>query len=133
MSSNGTCVCISNTYKVNGICTVCPNATFYNQSSQGCVSCPTNCIICDNSTSCSKCYPQYTFDEIKKICVLNLYDLLSNNPKFTPGGVITNFGTNRTIPVQTPDQIASMVNVKFPNADIEPNQILYSQNPNNSS
>jgi hypothetical protein len=49
------------------------------------------------------------------------------------GGVITNFGTNRTVPVQTPDQIASMVNIKFPNSDIEPSQIFYSQNPTNSS
>lgn len=41
-----------------------------------------------------------------------------SKPSFTPGGVITNFGTNRTIPMQTPEQLASMVNVTFPNPDV---------------
>ena len=134
--SNGKCVCDQYSIKIGIGCQRCSSGTFPNSLSTACLPCLPNCVNCTNASSCLLCTQNYIFDFLSLSCIPSSNSnvtLRPGFPLFTPTAIVTDFliSSNATLALKNSQQLASMINIKYPNNEAAPYRTLYTQNANN--
>jgi hypothetical protein len=134
---NGKCICDSSSVKKGNACQKCAPGTFPDATNNLCSNCILNCASCNNQRTCQVCNLNYIFDFSSLSCIQvagntsSTVSITTGFPVITPTAFVIDFSINSpaTLSSKTAQQLASMINIRYPSTQPKPYRTIYKQSP----